>query len=105
MLVAKRNLEVEVQNLETKLKLVQVAQTTSEFNIDDSQLGRVKELIADVRARLNVAERLANSQADLDGEIPLSECDSENIVDQVTEYFDGGEPAASVADKQASAAH
>ena len=62
MLAAKRNLEVEVENLEAKFKAFEVAQTTSEFNIDDSQLGRVKDLIADVRARLNVAERLANSQ-------------------------------------------
>ncbi len=32
---------------------------------------RVGELITDVRTRLNVAERLANTQADLDGEIPV----------------------------------
>ncbi len=92
MLVAKRNLEVEVENLEAKFKVVQVAQTTCEFNIDDSQLGRVKDLIADVRARLNVAERLANSPTDLEGGIQLSDPDSDDIIDQVTEYFQ--EPTA-----------
>ena len=35
------------------------------FNIDDSELGRVKELIAEVRTRLNVAERLVNTQVRL----------------------------------------
>jgi phage shock protein A len=102
MLVAKRNLEVEVENLEAKFKVIQVAQTTSEFNIDDSQLGRVKELIAEVRARLNVAERLANSPTDLEAEIPLSEPESDNIVDQVTEYFSAEHEAPAVADAQAA---
>lgn len=104
MLVAKRNLEVEVENLEAKFKVIQVAQTTSEFNIDDSQLGRVKDLIAEVRARLNVAERLANSQTDLDSEIPLAEPESDDIVNEVTEYFSAEQAAATVADAQASAA-
>ena len=62
------------------------------FNIDDSQLGRVKDLIAEVRTRLNVAERLVNAQGDFDGEIPLSGPQSENIVDQVTEYFSAEKP-------------
>jgi peptidoglycan hydrolase CwlO-like protein len=105
MLVAKRDLEVQVENLDAKYKVIQVAQTTSEFNIDDSQLGRVKDLIAEVRTRLNVAERLVNSQTDINGEIPLSEPASDNIVDQVTEYFETDQaPATAAADAQANAA-
>jgi hypothetical protein len=88
MLEARRKLEVDVENLEAQFKVVEVAQTLSEHNIDDSQLGRVKDLIADVRARLNVAERMANTQVNFDGEIPVSTPQSnDNIVDQVTEYF------------------
>jgi chromosome segregation ATPase len=98
MLVAKRNLEVEVENLEAKYKVIQVAQTTSEFNIDDSQLGRVKDLIAEVRTRLTVAERLVNSQADLNGEIPVSTESTDDIVDEVTEYFDVEREPTEVAD-------
>jgi phage shock protein A len=87
MLAAKRQLEVDVENLEARFKVIEVAQTTSPFNIDDSELGRVKDLIAEVRTRLNVAERLVNSQGDLESEIPVSGPVSDNIVDQVTEYF------------------
>ncbi|MGD9720709.1 MAG: hypothetical protein AB7O59_16100 [Pirellulales bacterium] len=101
MRVAKRDLEVQVEALEAQFKVIQVAQTSSEFNIDDSQLGRVKDLIADVRARLNVAERLATAQSEMATEIPLTEGESEDIVDQVTQYFDGQRPAAEVADAQA----
>ena len=81
---------MDVENLEAQFKLVEVAQTMSEHNIDDSQLGRVKDLIADVRARLNVAERLANTEVNFNGEIPVSTPQSENIVDQVTEVLQRG---------------
>jgi len=87
MLAAKRQLEVDVENLEARLKMVEVAQTTSAFTFDDSQLGRVKELIGDVRTRLNVAEKLVNAETKLQDEIPLTEPAGENIVEQVSEYF------------------
>jgi hypothetical protein len=102
MQVAKRQLEVDVENLEAKYKVLQVAQTTSECNIDDSQLGRVKDLIAQVRTRLTVAERLVNSQADTSGEIPLSTEEAEDIVEQVSEYFDESSKPEVAADAQAS---
>jgi chromosome segregation ATPase len=103
MIAAKRQLEVEVENLEAKYKTVQVAQTTTPFNIDDSELGRVKDLIAEVRTRLSVAEKLVNAQGDFEGEIPLSGPQAENIVDQVTEYFSAEHSEAQVADAQAAA--
>ena len=76
-----------MQNLEARLKMVEVAQTTSNYQFDESQLGRAKELIAEVRTRLNVAERLVNAETKFDGEIPLDANESEDIVEQVTEYF------------------
>ncbi|HWC90427.1 MAG TPA: hypothetical protein VG433_12250, partial [Pirellulales bacterium] len=87
MLAAKRQLEVEVENLDARLKMVEVAQTTSNFSFDDSQLGRAKELLTDLRTRLNVAERMLSVEGDLHDEIPVSAGISENIVDQVTEYL------------------
>jgi hypothetical protein len=87
MLASKRQLEVDVENLEARLKMVEVAQTTSNCQFDDSQLGRAKELIADLRGRLSVAEKLVHAESEYRGEIPVSEPAAENIVDQVTEYF------------------
>lgn len=99
MLVAKRQLEVDVEQLEAQYKMVEVAQTMCEHNIDDSQLGRVKELIGDIRARLKVAERLAQTPM-IDGEIPVSDSESEvdTIVEQVTEYFDASQEPVQVAE-------
>ncbi|MCE9545358.1 MAG: hypothetical protein K8T25_07565 [Planctomycetia bacterium] len=87
MLAAKRQLEVDVENLEARLKVVEVAQTTSSVNVDDSQLGRAKELVADLRSRLQVAEKLVNAEDRFKGEIPIDDAAAADIVDQVTGYF------------------
>ena len=87
MLAAKRKLEVDVENLEARLKMVEVAQTTSNYNFDDSQLGRAKELIGDLRTRLNVAEKLVNVEGEFHDEIPLTAPATDNIIEQVTDYF------------------
>lgn len=89
MLAEKRKLEVEVENLDAQLKMVQVKQTTSECSFDDSRLARAKELISDIQARLSVAERMVNSDH-YTGEINLEKRSQENVVDQVTEYFELG---------------
>ena len=83
-------MEVDVENLEARLKMVEVAQTSSEINVDDSRLGRVKELITDLRTRLDVAERIVNAEGHYRGEIPMDDAKTENIVDEITEYFEIG---------------
>jgi chromosome segregation ATPase len=105
MLVVGRQLEVDVENLEAQFKMVQVAETMSEHNIDDSQLGRVKDLIANIRTRLTVAERLANTPV-INGEIPVStpEGDGKGILDEVTEYFTADSKPTQVAEVPAPAA-
>ena len=98
MRVAQKQLEADVENLEARLKAVEVAQTTSNYNFDDSQLARSKDLINDLRARLQVAEKLVNSEEYLPGEIPLDEKSSEELIDEVTSHFE--EPATQVASNQ-----
>jgi chromosome segregation ATPase len=88
MLAAKRQLEVDIENLEARQKMVEVAQTTSNYQFDDSQLGQVKELVSDLRTRLQVAEKMVNAESNLHDEIPLDAAPPADIVDQVTTYFD-----------------
>lgn len=87
MINARRKLEVDIQNLEAKRKLVEVAQASSDIVFDDSQLARAKELITDIRTRLDVAAKLANADVSVEVEIPLDEAAPANITDQVAEYF------------------
>jgi len=88
MISSRRQLQVEVENLEAKLKLVEVAQASSDLQFDDSKLARAKQLLSDIRTRLDVAAKLANADENFPDEIQLDEAAPENIVDQVAEYFE-----------------
>jgi chromosome segregation ATPase len=54
MLEQKRELEVHIAQLEAELKTVRLAQTKSQFALDDSRLSEIKRSIADLRNRLKV---------------------------------------------------
>ncbi|HET6884465.1 MAG TPA: hypothetical protein VFI31_30205 [Pirellulales bacterium] len=97
MLAAKRQLEVDVEQLEARLKMVEAAQTTSDYAFDDTQLSRVKELVTDLRTRLEVAEKLVNAESQFRDEIPVSEPAPENIAEEIAEYFDGQPKVAELA--------
>ena len=87
MMTAQKQLEVDVTNLEAKLKLVEVAQASNELQLDGSQLAKAKQLMLDIRTRLDVAAKLANADTNFQVGIPLDGVASENITDQVTDYF------------------
>ncbi len=89
MLTAKRQLAVEIENLEARLKMIEVAQTTSEFNFDDSQLARTRDLINEIGTRLDVTEKMMNQHIELSDRIPLDEDQeaSEDVLDAVTRHF------------------
>ncbi|HJN11008.1 MAG: hypothetical protein QGH33_09800 [Pirellulaceae bacterium] len=88
MLDAKRQLEVDVENLEARLTMVEVAQTSSSFKFDDSQLSRTQELISDISTRIEVAERLVNVDAKQLDRIPLDEPEADrDVSEEIAEYF------------------
>ena len=89
MMSSQRQLLVEVENLEAKLKLVEVAQASSDLKLDDSQLSRAKGLIADIRAKLDVSAKLANADTNFHDEILLDGPAEDDIQQQVAEYFGG----------------
>jgi len=75
-----------IENLEARLKMVEVAQTTSIFNFDDSHLARTRELVQDIQTRIDVAERLIGAERNFHDRIPLEEPEVEDVSDQITEY-------------------
>ena len=91
MQAAKSRLEVDVANLEARLEMVKVAQSTSEFNFDDSRLSRTKQLVKDIGARIDVAEKLVNAETTYPGQINLDETQVSDITEQITKYFEGSE--------------
>jgi hypothetical protein len=94
MLATKRQLQVDVENLEARLQVIAAAKATSNYQFDDSRLGRVKELVSNLRTRLEVAEKLVNAEVYYHDEIPVEKAVPENIVEQISEHFSAKTPAA-----------
>lgn len=90
MLAAKRQLEVEVENLQARHTMVQVAETSSQFSMNDSRLSNVRQTLDEIATRIDVAEKLVDCCDSTMG-IPVSEDDApSDLVDQITEYFSKG---------------
>jgi chromosome segregation ATPase len=100
-LAAKRQLYVEVENLQARLQMIAAAQTTSQYNFDESRLGRVRGLIADLKTRLDVSEKLANVEGQFHDQIPLDETAPVNITEQVSNYFQAQKAKVQPAAKEA----
>jgi Skp family chaperone for outer membrane proteins len=88
---ARQQLDVEVANLETRLEFVKVAQTSSQVNFDNSRLSRTKELLSEIKTRIDVAEKLVNAESTYPGEIALDAAETRNITEEVTRHFNGDE--------------
>lgn len=84
---ARQQLVVSVENLEARLKTLEVAQASSDLNLDDSKLAQTKELVKDISTRLDVAEKLVNAQSQIPGEINLDEPVDQDTVKEVAAYF------------------
>ena len=87
MKVARRQLVVDVENLEARMKMIEVAETTSELSLDDSELSRTRDLVEEISTRLDVAEELLETRSHYVNRIPLEDENEDDIVDQVTTYF------------------
>lgn len=87
MLSVRRQLEVEVENLQARLGALRVAQTTSQLNLDDSQLSRTRELLDDIATRMEVEEETMSVDSDYFGEINLEATEDEDLIDEITVYF------------------
>ena len=92
MLQAKRDLEVQLENLDARLKTVQAAQTASNVQLDDSQLARAKKLISDLNKQLDVRQRMLDAEGKFTGLIPVESANSvpEDLSNQIDEYFGRG---------------
>lgn len=95
MLAAKRQLEVDVENLQARLTMVQVAETTSKLVVNDSQLSQTRKLLDEIGSKIDVAERMIHCEGLIDGGIQVDDelTSSKDLVGQITEYFGAGERA------------
>jgi chromosome segregation ATPase len=88
MLSAKSQLEVEVENLQARVGALRAAQTTSELNLDDSQLSRTRDLLDEIATRIDVEEETMKVDVEYFSEIKLDSQSEEDLLDEISAYFD-----------------
>lgn len=87
MLASKSQLEVEVENLQARIGALRVAQTSSELSLDDSHLSRTRQLLDEIESRIDVEEETVAIDSEYFGEINLEEGASEDLLDEISNYF------------------
>lgn len=90
MLSSKRDLEVQIAQLEARFKAVQAAETVSQLAIDDSELNRAKTLIRDLNKQLDVKEKLMDNEGEFAGLIPaddVNELPTGDVLEEIDTYF------------------
>jgi peptidoglycan hydrolase CwlO-like protein len=92
MLASKRDLEVQIEHLDARLKTIQAAQTATNVQLDDSQLARAKKLIGDLNKQLDVAQKMLDADGKFTGLIPVDTAPAvpEDLSNQIDEYFGKG---------------
>jgi chromosome segregation ATPase len=94
LIAAKEEYEAEIESLEAQAEMVAAAEAANAYHFDESKLGRVRKLVDDLRTRLDVEARLANSDNHYSGRIQLDDEAPEDIANRVTEYFQLDKPGA-----------
>jgi peptidoglycan hydrolase CwlO-like protein len=89
MLAAKTDLELQLEQLEARLKAVQAAETISTVSIDDSELTRAKKLIRDLNKQIDVREKVMASDGKLTDLIPVEAKHTapKDLESQIETYF------------------
>ncbi len=85
-----RELEIQVENLTARQRMVDVAKSASSINIDDSHLARTQMLIDEINAQLDTEEEMLELAPQYLGEIPVSadsDANDGNISESIDAYF------------------
>ena len=87
-------MEDQVRALKTqKMQVEALAATSSRFDLDSTALSQAKEVIAGVRKRLDVAQRMLENDLSFQGEPVGDLVEERDVLKEIDELFDAGESA------------
>lgn len=86
MVATKQQLEIQVEQLQARLRQIEVAQAAGDVRLDATQVSEARTLIDEIQTRLEVAERVLHAEVAQSGEITI-EPPAADIVEQVEAYF------------------
>lgn len=92
MISSKRDLEVQIENIEARMKMIEAVQTANHVQVDDSQLARAKQLVGELNRQLDVQQKMMDAEGNFTGLIPVeaSRTVPTNLSQQIDEYFQPG---------------
>lgn len=85
-----RELDVQVENLTARQRMVDVAKTASSINLDHSQLARTQKLIDEIASKIDAEEEMLALAPQYLGEIPVNgeaEYVNGDISQEIDAYF------------------
>ena len=90
----KRILENKIETLASQYRLVKAASVGSQIQVDNGKLAQTEKLIAQIKKRLDVAERVLAHESRFIEAIPVDTVLEADLVAQVDEYFQEHEAPA-----------
>jgi peptidoglycan hydrolase CwlO-like protein len=90
MIAQRHELEIQIENLDARHRMIEVAKTSSQMKLDDSNLARTREMIDDIKARLDVDEKLLDISPQYTGEIPMDAAptiEETDLLEQIDAHF------------------
>ena len=84
---AKRDLEVELENLDARLFTVQRESVTSNISFDETKFSRCQELVQGLRARLDVAEQLVATGSPIEFGSSSQFFTKKDVLTEIDEFF------------------
>lgn len=85
-----RELEVQIENLTARNRMNEVIASASEFNIDDSQISKTREMLDAIDAKISAQEEVMNiAPKYFGGQIPVGEEfeSNSNVAEDFDAYF------------------
>lgn len=87
MLNAKRDLEIQAENLEARLRTLESDAVAHRVRIDDSDVSKCQSLVNDLRARLDVAEKMIVTEGNFDEALLSLSAGSGSVRHEIDSYF------------------
>ena len=93
----KRMLKDKIESIASQHRLIKAAAIGSHIQVDNSKLAQTEKLIAQIKKRLDVAERVLAHESQFVQAIPVDAVVEEDLLTQVDEYFQAREEQTRVA--------
>lgn len=105
LMTAKGELDVQIAQLEARLKAVEAAESVSKLAIDNSRLSEVKRLISELNKDLDVKQKMLDAEGEFIDLIPsesILEPTPQDLSQQIDKYFGDEQPKSESKNEQTS---